>query len=1094
MENNNQRSAAASFSGATNTPGAAIPTPLFADATRANTTAVPTTAPPPSGAPQPAPTHSSRKLLVRSGIALLILLLLGAGVLLVETLRGQSQQDASLNSAISNTTIPLSDFANSANLSLLGTQSLTVNGQLRANASLIVTPSAKPTSTEKGQIYYDQTSNQLAYYNGTDFVPLGNTTSTFVQSVGGQTGQLTLGAGLAGGGGQISNSGVLSLQGQTGNVSLVAGPGVAINGTTISNSGVTDLGGQTGSIVIGNGLSITNGTLQNAGIVSAVSGSANITVTNDGAGNITISSTGGGSGTVVSPGGTAGKIAKFTGVQTIADSLLSESGSVVTVGGDLSVTGGLTLGTALGVNNGGTGATSLANNGVLLGQGTGAVTAVTAGGSGLCLVSNVGAPSFQACPGSGGVTSVDGLTGALTVANTTGSGSTITIDDASTSQKGIAQFNSTNFTASSGTINTVQDINVTAAPTFGRLTVTSSQATSPMLLVNNTNAGASGNLLDLQLNGSSKLAVSPSGALTLAGTINGQTISNAANFTGSMTVNGLASLSGGATVTGTLTANTITPSSALTVGATSQSFLLQGNTSSTITATSGANKTTVAFATPTANRTITLPDESGTVCLQGSSNCGFAAASGSGNYIQNTTLQQSASNFYISGTGNAATALQAPVIDSITGALGIGTTNATAINLNQNTTLAAGKTLTVTSALTSLSAGTTGDALSVSNATSTGNIAVFKDNATPVLTIGDGGATTLQNETNQLSALQILTTSGSGAHTLFNADTINERVGIGGVATASKLEIQGGDAAIYNSGNNPKLFIGDSTSFGHNGFLMWDSTNSYLRLETAGTNGLKLNDNFLAVGNIFPDQPLKIGNGSTLLHQIDTTGEAMFQTSTNSTNAFSILNSTSVPQFVTDTANSRVYIGNPTADTTGALLVLDTKSGSGDPTGVNGGMYYNANSGKFRCYENGNWKNCLGLTATITLNGTNGSGTASQWTSMPSALTEAFGTSNARVLYDLTDATQVRFQVNVNTVGAASAEIRIQYSTDQSTWNYLDNGATGLGQNISTTGFKTSAWSTIASGARGDVYLRAVGINGDGTTSPRLGLIQIQAR
>ncbi|MBX6334455.1 hypothetical protein IRY61_03905, partial [Candidatus Saccharibacteria bacterium] len=58
-----------------------------------------------------------------------------------------------------------------------------------------------------------------------------------------------------------------------------------------------------------------------------------------------------------------------------------------------------------------------------------------------------------------------------------------------------------------------------------------------------------------------------------------------------------------------------------------------------------------------------------------------------------------------------------------------------------------------------------------------------------------------------------------------------------------------------------------------------------------------------------------------------------------------------------DSATGNIIVG--TSDTTGTLLVLDTKTDSGDPTGVNGGMYYNSNSGKFRCYENGAWVNCI---------------------------------------------------------------------------------------------------------------------------------------
>ena len=112
---------------------------------------------------------------------------------------------------------------------------------------------------------------------------------------------------------------------------------------------------------------------------------------------------------------------------------------------------------------------------------------------------------------------------------------------------------------------------------------------------------------------------------------------------------------------------------------------------------SGANTTTLNTGTPSGTNTISLPAESGTLCIQNSANCGFALSSGGGNYIQNQFAgAQSTASFWISGTGRAATALQAPTIDTAAaGALGIGTTNATSINLNQDTTLASGKTLTL---------------------------------------------------------------------------------------------------------------------------------------------------------------------------------------------------------------------------------------------------------------------------------------------------------------------------------------------------------------------------------------------------------------
>ena len=43
----------------------------------------------------------------------------------------------------------------------------------------------------------------------------------------------------------------------------------------------------------------------------------------------------------------------------------------------------------------------------------------------------------------------------------------------------------------------------------------------------------------------------------------------------------------------------------------------------------------------------------------------------------------------------------------------------------------------------------------------------------------------------------------------------------------------------------------------------------------------------------------------------------------------------------------------------GSLVILGSKVDP-DPTGVNGGMYYNTTNSKFRCYEASTWKNCVG--------------------------------------------------------------------------------------------------------------------------------------
>ena len=56
--------------------------------------------------------------------------------------------------------------------------------------------------------------------------------------------------------------------------------------------------------------------------------------------------------------------------------------------------------------------------------------------------------------------------------------------------------------------------------------------------------------------------------------------------------------------------------------------------------------------------------------------------------------------------------------------------------------------------------------------------------------------------------------------------------------------------------------------------------------------------------------------------------------------------------------SSIIQIGTASGKSTPDILVLD--AGSSDPAGTNGGMYYSTATNKFRCYENGSWRNCLG--------------------------------------------------------------------------------------------------------------------------------------
>lgn len=115
-------------------------------------------------------------------------------------------------------------------------------------------------------------------------------------------------------------------------------------------------------------------------------------------------------------------------------------------------------------------------------------------------------------------------------------------------------------------------------------------------------------------------------------------------------------------------------------------------TSGSVSTTASGHTGTLSFGSVSNDPVLTLPNETGTLCVENSANCGFAAASGSGSYVQ---LQGSSpgtaqgGSFNVTGTGIAATlqgstTVQTPLLDAASGVtLNIGTTNATSINLGK---------------------------------------------------------------------------------------------------------------------------------------------------------------------------------------------------------------------------------------------------------------------------------------------------------------------------------------------------------------------------------------------------------------------------
>jgi hypothetical protein len=119
----------------------------------------------------------------------------------------------------------------------------------------------------------------------------------------------------------------------------------------------------------------------------------------------------------------------------------------------------------------------------------------------------------------------------------------------------------------------------------------------------------------------------------------------------------------------------------------------------------------------------------------------------------------------------------------------------------------------------------------------------------------------------------------------------------------------------------------------------------------------------------------------------------------------------------------------------------------------------------------------------------NGAGIVT-WPNMPAAGTELPG---ARTRLDLSLATSARLVVNVIAPGSTNAVLAVQYSTDQTTWRYLDGG-TGPQVPVNAAGVQISPWVDLEPAARGDVFIRIGGGGGNNTADPSFGIVTLQVR
>lgn len=111
------------------------------------------------------------------------------------------------------------------------------------------------------------------------------------------------------------------------------------------------------------------------------------------------------------------------------------------------------------------------------------------------------------------------------------------------------------------------------------------------------------------------------------------------------------------------------------------------------------------------------------------------------------------------------------------------------------------------------------------------------------------------------------------------------------------------------------------------------------------------------------------------------------------------------------------------------------------------------------------------------------------WSNQPAGLTELQGVARQRTRADLTRIAKARLVVWNGTAGAANAELRLQASADQSAWDYLDAVGGPAAPLDGGSVALTSGFVDLVAAAKADVWLRVVGINGDGAADPTLGMI-----
>lgn len=222
------------------------------------------------------------------GFGLIALGILAGSILIVRTnyhkTVAASLTDASTRIKQQTLTLPnVSKQLSQSNAQNLNT--VTVNGQLAVSNSLNLQPSAKPSNATRGQLYYDQTRNQLGVYDGKQYVYLqGGGNASIINNYSTSVGGAVTNNFLTTGGGGLTGSGMAGTlpvfgNGNTLQDSVISQAGTTLNVGLGNGSGTTNILGGTGGITVKSGVATgTSGSIVIASGNSSATAAGDVTV------------------------------------------------------------------------------------------------------------------------------------------------------------------------------------------------------------------------------------------------------------------------------------------------------------------------------------------------------------------------------------------------------------------------------------------------------------------------------------------------------------------------------------------------------------------------------------------------------------------------------------------------------------------------------------------------------------------------------------------------------------------------------------------------------------------------------------------------